>query len=178
MSVLSPPRDPIMAEVLTMARAWCHGQVIDGSPAIRHALRVAIKLGEHVPEAPPELVAAALLHDSPYLMPADQDFEEALAQRVGTAVARVVVALHREHTDMAVPTDPQTLAVSAADKMISIAAVLRRGRAASDKEAYWRARGPFIARMPYLRLFLQQSESRLPSGMVTELGNLLRPFGN
>ena len=155
-----------------MAGTWCGGHVIDGSPAICHALRVAIKLGEHIPQASRDLVAAALLHDSPYFAPVERDLEATLADRVGIDVARIVLTLRREHADMTVPNDWQTLAVSVADKIVSVGSVLRRARVAPDKGAYWRARDPFVGRMPYLRLFLAEA-CQLPDGMVTELGNLL-----
>jgi hypothetical protein len=64
-SGLASPRHPLIDNALADARRWCAGQVIDDQPALAHAARVAMTLGDHVADPAPDLIAAALLHDSP-----------------------------------------------------------------------------------------------------------------
>lgn len=64
-TVLSPPRHLLVEHALRQARQWCAGHVIDDRPALAHAARVAVTLGEHVADPAPDLVAAILLHGSP-----------------------------------------------------------------------------------------------------------------
>jgi hypothetical protein len=64
MTVLSRPRHPIVADALVLAGEWCRGQIIDGAPALGHAVKVALMLDRHVPDPAPELVAAVLLHEA------------------------------------------------------------------------------------------------------------------
>lgn len=97
MSVLTKPRHPTVDTALALARTWCAGHVIDDAPALGHAIRVALTLDRHVPDAHPELVAAVLLHDSPEFAPAGLTLDELLTARLGPAVTRVVRALEAEH---------------------------------------------------------------------------------
>ncbi|MGH8902606.1 MAG: HD domain-containing protein [Egibacteraceae bacterium] len=186
MTVLSRPLHPITSKALEIARAWCAGHVIDGAPALGHAVRVALKLGEHVPDAPPELVAAVLLHDAPEFAPPGEDLDATLTDWLGAGVVRVVRALEQEHqaladqAEPAMPTDdPSTLCgswtlhASAADKIVSLTSILRRAAAADDPDAYWRERRPFVALLPYLRTFHTVSAPHLPATMTSELGNLV-----
>ena len=83
MTVLTPPRHPLIDNALADARRWCAGQVIDDRPALAHAARVAVTLGEHVTDPAPELIAAALLHDSPEFAPAGIDLDAVLGHRYG-----------------------------------------------------------------------------------------------
>jgi (p)ppGpp synthase/HD superfamily hydrolase len=96
-TVLTPPRHPLIDRALADARRWCAGQVIDDRPALTHAARVAVTLGEHVAHPAPELIAAALLHDSPEFAPAGIDLDAALGHRYGREVVRIVRALEAEH---------------------------------------------------------------------------------
>src|SRR5438067_4936862 len=81
MTVLSRPRHPIVADALVLAGEWCRGQIIDGAPAFGHAVKVALVLGRHVPDATPELVAAVLLHDSQEYAPKNVDLDVLLTVR-------------------------------------------------------------------------------------------------
>ena len=181
-AVLAPPRHPIVAEALTLARAWCGEHVIDGAPALTHAVRVAAALGRYLPDVAPELVAAVLLHDAPYFAPASVDLDAVLTTRLGASVARVVRALQREHQQHdalaqpagpRVPTDPWTLYASTADKIVSLAAVLRRAAVAADPAEHWRSRAAFVAQVPYLRAFHTEAAPYLPPAMAAELGRLV-----
>jgi hypothetical protein len=179
MTVLARPRHPVVADALDLARRWCAGHVIDGSPALVHAVRVALTLDRHVPTAPPELVAAVLLHDAPEFAPPDIDLDATLAARVGDPVVRVVRAIEEEHRAVAgqlLPAirtdDPWTLLASTADKIVSFTSILRRA-AAADPEAYWRIRQPFLHRLPYFHAFHHAAACHLPLTMAEDLQRLI-----
>jgi hypothetical protein len=53
MSVLSPPRHPLVDDALELARVWCDGHIIDGSPALGHAVKVARTLDRHLIQPAP-----------------------------------------------------------------------------------------------------------------------------
>jgi hypothetical protein len=184
-SVLAPPRPPVVAAALSLARRWCAGHTIDGDPALLHAVRVARKLGLHWPTVPPGLVAAVLLHDAP-----DYVEDAALARMVtagcGGRVLADVRALHREHELMGLyPTNPaQAVArlsvippdlrvALAADKAVSLAAILRRGRLADDPDRFWADRPAFVGLIPYLRAFAATVVPALPGTLSVELATLV-----
>jgi|GEM_PF-3424423 len=182
MAVLAAPRHPIVVEALTMARAWCGEHVIDGAPALTHAMRVAATLGQYVPDPAPELVAAVLLRDAPYFAPTGIDLDAELTARLGPAVTRVVRALHREQSEHhaltriprpRVPTDdPWFLYASAANTIVSLATVLRRAAAANRTE-HWRSRAALVREVPYLRAFHTVAAAHLLPAMAAELGRLV-----
>ncbi|WP_035742304.1 HD domain-containing protein [Parafrankia elaeagni] len=185
-SVLAPPRHPIVVEALTIARRWCDGHEIDGAPAITHAVRVADLLGQHLPDAPPALVAAVLLHDVPdYTGP--EQFGAEVSDRCGTDTLIALWLIHGEHIAMEQHRHdpdgavhrlsqlrPDIAAALAADKVISLTYVLGNARQAPDIRAYWAARRPFLLLVPYLRTFLKATGPQLPDGLADELGGLLR----
>jgi hypothetical protein len=176
MTVLTPPRHPVVDVALALARRWCAGHVIDGAPALRHAAQVAVTLDRHQPDAPPELIAAVLLHDAPEFAPADIDLDELLTCRFAPETARVVRALQREHEALAEPTppepdvdDPLTLWASAADKIVSLESVVARASLAGDQPGYWAKRAPFLRLVPYFRRFHTAATPYLPAGMAQAL---------
>lgn len=67
--LIPSPRPAVIDRALRDARAWCAGHTIDDRPALVHAIRVAVTIGDHVPAPPHEVIAAALLHDAPDLAP-------------------------------------------------------------------------------------------------------------
>jgi hypothetical protein len=180
MTVLSRPRHPIVADALVLAGDWCRGQIIDGAPALGHAVKVALVLGRNIPNAAPELVAAVLLHDSPEYAPKDVDLDALLTVRLGPAVARIVRGLEREHIaldERPVPDvtteDRWTLWASAADKIVSLRSILGRGARSTDPAAYWRSRRAFVERVPYFAAFHTAAAPHLPPGMAGELARLV-----
>jgi hypothetical protein len=180
MTVLSRPRHPIVADALVLAGEWCRGQIIDGAPALGHAVKVALVLGRHVPNASPELVAAVLLHDSPEYAPKDVDLDALLTARFGPAVTRIVRGLEREHIaldERPVPDvtteDRWTLYASAADKIVSLRSILRRASLAADPAAYWQSRRAFVTRVPYFAAFHTSAAPHLPPGMAGDLARLI-----
>ena len=181
MSVLTRPRHPLVATALRLARQWCEGHVIDGAPALAHAVQVAMKLGEHVHDAPPALVAAVLVHDSPEFAPFDVRLDDVLTVALGDDVRRVVRALQREHDalDAGNPelpplADGWVVQASAADKIVSLTSILGRAAAAEDPEEFWRVRRPFIALVPHFRQFHDAVAKAVPSSMAQELGRLVQ----
>jgi (p)ppGpp synthase/HD superfamily hydrolase len=179
MTVLSPPRHPIVADALALARDWCAGHIIDGAPALAHAARVAAVLVRHIQDAPAELVAAALLHDAPEFAPADVDLDDMLGQ-LGAEVVRVVRTLQREHLGLAFGGPPeistedgQVLSVSAADKLVSLSSILGRAARSGDAAAFWAMRARFLNLVPYLRRFHITATPCLPDSMAAQLDDLI-----
>ncbi|BCB75524.1 hypothetical protein GCM10022251_28600 [Phytohabitans flavus] len=179
MTVFTPPRSPLVDDALELARRWCAGHTIDGAPALRHAVEVAITLDRYVPGTPAEIIAAALLHDAPELA-VDVDLDQVLTDRFGPSTTRVVRALEREHAALgqtpAPPVDAGdvvTLAASTADKIVSLGSVLRRASFAGDRAAYWRARRPFLDLVSYFRAFHTAAHQALPDEMAAALDRLV-----
>jgi hypothetical protein len=181
MTVLTRPQHPVIAMALELAKTWCAGQIIDGAPALGHAVKVALVLDRHLIAPPPQLVAAVLLHDAPYFAPLPRfNLDGLLTTRLGSEVARVVRALEREHgvlTERPVPvvdtSDRWTVWASAADKIVALGSILRRASRADDPAAYWSRRAAFVARVPYFRAFHTDTVGLLPGGMAGELGRLV-----
>lgn len=180
-SVLAHPRHPIVESAYTLAVKWCQGHEIDGAPALTHAIRVAQVLHEHVPAAPPDLIAAALLHDSPEFAPEleePEDLDFVLDNLVGVRTRSTIRELERQHDTMGdpepvFPEDRDTLLVSAADKIVSLDSILKRGAGAEDPEAFWEVRRPFLDAVPYFCEFLDTVGPELPGSMADELGRLV-----
>lgn len=178
MSAWHHPRHPIISMAMALARRWCAGHVIDGAPALAHAVRVASAVEHYMPNAHPGLVAAALLHDAPEFAPPTVDLGALLTVRFGTRVACVVRALGQEHQragdEPVMPRDPWVLYVSTADKIVSIGSVLRQVTLADDADRYWRhIRRAFVARLPYFRVFHTLACPRLPAALAADLGRLV-----
>lgn len=176
MGALTEPRQELIDVAIQLSRQWCAGHKIDGSPALGHAIKVARKVDQHLPHAGTDLIAAVILHDSPYFAPDGTDLDAVLTERLSPAVTRIVRAIEREHQALALAetpaidtSDPDTLVASAADKIVSIFAITRRARRATDNRAYWATRRPFIKRVPYFRAFAAAAEPHLPAGLAQEL---------
>ena len=181
MGVLTSPRPALIETALQLSRRWCAGHLIDGSPALGHAVKVARKVDQHLPEADPALIAAVILHDAPYFDPPGIDLDAVLNNRLGPAVTRIVRAIEREHLALAVAelpaidvSDPQVVVASAADKAVSIAAITRRADRAPNAKAYWSTRRPFIKRVPYFCAFAEAAAPHLPAGLARELAAAAR----
>lgn len=171
-------RHPTIQAALALARRWCVGRIIDDAPALAHAVKVAAKLREHVPEPDPQLVAAVLLHDGPEFAPPNVDLDAVLAE-LGPQVRQVVRALEAEHASLGssgrVPFAPEDRWVwwaSAADKIVALSSMLRRA-AKSGGPAFWAKRTAFIDALPYLLAFSEAAEPHLPQTMAAELSQLV-----
>ena len=176
MGALTTPRSALVDTALRLSRRWCAGHLIDGSPALGHAVKVAHKVDKHLPEADPALIAAVILHDSPYFAPEGTDLDAVLNDRLGPAVTRIVRGIEREHQALAVAelpkidvSDPYTVVASAADKAVSIAAITRRAGRAPDAGVYWSTRRASIKRVPYFCAFADAAGPHLPAGLAREL---------
>ncbi len=170
---------PTTSAALIMARRWCKGRRIGPDDALTHALSVVDTLDHHIPDAAPDVVAAALLHDSPDLAPSTVDLDATLAD-LSPEVARLVRALQHEHDGLDAGTIPAPPAhdlplmqASAADKIVSIQAVLHRATISTGTAGYWTRRRGFISALPYLRAFHEAAEGILPPIMTADLGHLI-----
>lgn len=181
MNTLTRPRPRVVSDALGLARGWCVGHTIDGAPAIVHAVRVARKLVEHLPNAVPELIAAVLVHDAPLFAPIDIDLDAVLGTQLGAEVARIVRAIEREHIALTAGSrpapplnDPHTLLAIAADKIVSITSIVRRSTAAPDPAEYWANRSAFTGRLPYFHDFSKAVTPHLPASLAAELETVVR----
>jgi hypothetical protein len=180
MTVLSPPLHPTIEAALALAREWCEGHIIDGTPALAHAVKVTVKLAQYVPDADPQWLAATLLHDSPFFVPDGIDLDVTLTSRLGAEATRVVRALQGVHEAMdkkltsQIPTDDRpVLLASTADKIVSLSSILGRALAAEDRRAFWSTRGVFLDLVPYFSAFQAAAAPSLPDRMAAELGKLV-----
>lgn len=179
MTVLSPPRPAIIDRALHDARTWCAGHTIDDRPALVHAVRVAVTIGEHVPKPPPELIIAALLHDAPDLIPTTVDIYHVLTATYGPEVSRIIAALQVEHQALDKPDPPirvddqPVLLTSTADKIVALASLLRRARASGDVASFFARRPVLCGLLPHFRAFQQAARPRLPASMSAHLGVVL-----
>jgi hypothetical protein len=179
MTVLTPPRHQMIDRAMADARAWCAGRIIDDRPALAHAVRVAVTLGRHVPDVVPELVAAALLHDSPEFAPAGIDLDAVLTARYGPEVTRVVRALEVEHAALDSPDPPITvddhpvLLISTADKIVALKSLLRRAALSGDVDAFFGARAGLLRLLPYFRRCHHAGAEHVPRTMTDQFGIVL-----
>jgi hypothetical protein len=180
MSVLKQPRPPLIDTAIAISRDWCKGHIIDGAPAFGHALKVARKVGEHLPSASPDLLAAVILHDAPYFAPASVNLDRTLTEKLSPSVLQIVRAIEAEHEALGHSTnpsvealDPDVMIASAADKVVSIAAITLRGRRSDDPLAFWNHRLAFIDRVPYFQAFAGAAEPHLPAPLARELATVI-----
>ncbi|WP_374537115.1 metal-dependent phosphohydrolase [Micromonospora aurantiaca (nom. illeg.)] len=179
MTVLSPPRPVVIERALRDARAWCAGHTIDDRPALAHAVRVAVTIGDHVAAPPPEVIAAALLHDAPELAPASPDVYQVLTTRYGPEIARIIAALQAEHQALDRPHPPirvddqSVLLASTADKIVALTSLLRRARATGNVTGFFARRPVLCALLPHFRAFQHAAQPRVPTSMSAHLDAVL-----
>lgn len=179
MTLLTPPRPAIVDRALADARRWCSGHVIDERPALVHAVRVAVALGEHVTDPDPKLVAAVLLHDSPEFAPANLDLDAELEHRYGPAVVRIVRALELEHLALdtghpvTVVDDAAVLLASTADKIVALTSLTRRAAASGDAEGFFAARPALLGLLEHFAQFADAGAGLVPASMTRQLRQVL-----
>lgn len=179
MTVLTPPRPAVLDHALDTARAWCAGHHIDQRPALAHAARVAVVLGEHITPTPPEWTAAALLHDAPEFAPTGLDLDALLEEDFGHETRRIVRALQNAHQDLdaGAPTipldDPPVLACMAADKIVALSSMTRRAHASGDPTRFLTARPALLAMLPHFHHFHATTTPCVPASMSRVLGDVL-----
>ncbi|MCW6004644.1 hypothetical protein K1W54_08610 [Micromonospora sp. CPCC 205371] len=102
-----------------------------------------------------------------------------MVNRLGAAVALIVDTLRREREavddglDPAVPTDPDTVVASAAEKIVTLAADLRHANQAGDRIGFWLDHAAIVGYLSYMRIFQVTTAPHLPTGMADELEELL-----
>lgn len=179
MTVLSPPRPWLVDRALADAKLWCAGKIIDDRPALAHAARVAVMIGDHVPQVEPTLIAAALLHDSPEFAPAAIDLDAVLSCRYGGEVARIVRALETEHAalDTGNPDvdveDLSVLLASTADKIVALESLTRRAVRSGDPVKFFTARPALLRLLPYFHAFRDAGVGHVPASMTHQLSQAL-----
>ncbi|MDR7277713.1 metal-dependent phosphohydrolase [Catenuloplanes atrovinosus] len=178
-SVLAAPRHPLIEYALTDAQRWCEGHIIDGRPALAHATQVAATLAAHEPGIAPDIVAAALLHDSPDFVPAGFDLDGYLTARYSAETTRVVRALQAEHRalDSGAPAvlidDQPVLLVSTADKIVALRSLLRRAAASGDTTAFFSQRAQLLDLVPHFSAFHLAAAPLIPAGLADALGGVV-----
>ncbi|MGC4750692.1 metal-dependent phosphohydrolase [Micromonospora sp. DT201] len=179
MTVLSPPRAAAVDRALRDAHRWCAGHAIDDRPALAHAVRVAVTIGEHVPDPDPDLIAAALLHDIPDFAPHTPDIYQVLAVAYGPQVPRIIAALQAEHQALDRPDPPisvddlPVLLASTADKIVALTSLLRRAHTSGDVTDFLRRRPALLTLLPHFRAFQQAAHPRVPAAMSARLDTAL-----
>ncbi|MER7471713.1 metal-dependent phosphohydrolase [Micromonospora sp. NPDC000018] len=140
---------------------------------------MAVTIGDHVPQPPSDLIAAALLHDVPDFAPATLDIYQALAAGYGPQVPRIIAALQAEHRALDEPDPPicvndlPVLLASTADKIVALGSLLRRAHASGDTVGFFAQRPALVALLPHLRAFQQAAHPRVPAGMSAHLNAVL-----
>jgi len=178
-TVLTPPRHPLVNRALADARTWCAGKIIDERPALAHAARVAVTLGEHLDAPAPSLIAACLLHDAPEFAPRELDLDHVLADRYGSEVVRIVRALQAEHhaldTDHPIiPVDDlPVLLASSADKIVAFSSLVRRARRSGDVAGFFGCRRALLRLLPHFHDFARAASGRIPTSLSARLGDAL-----
>ncbi|MCY1141474.1 metal-dependent phosphohydrolase [Actinoplanes sp. Pm04-4] len=179
MTVLAPPRHPMVQSALNDARTWCVGQIIDDRPALAHAVKVAVTIGAHVPDPETDLIAAALLHDSPDLAPPYIDLDRLLTTRYSATVRRIVRVMHDEHRSLdtdspqIVVDDHQVLLASTADRIVALSSLMARARRSGDVTTFFARRRPLLQLLPHFHACCDASAGRVPDTMTAALGAAL-----
>ncbi|THV41378.1 hypothetical protein [Glycomyces buryatensis] len=180
MTILAPPRHPLIEDALTCARNWCAGHEIDAAPALRHAVAVAVVLGRYHPETEPDITAAVLMHDSPEFAPPTLDLDAFLTIQFSPETNRIVRALQHLHDTMGADTEPEvaeddsaTLQAACADKIVAISSMLRRSRTADSPSEFWSARTAFTGILGYFDRFTELAAQGGEGDMAERLRALL-----
>jgi hypothetical protein len=165
----------MVKQALADARIWCRGQVIDDRPALVHAVRVAVTLARHVPDAPASLIAAVLLHDSPEFAPPGLDLDRYLIAGYGHPVQRIIRRLQAEHEALDQPDPPihvddlPVLLAGTADRIVALRSLTHRANKSGDPNAFFTRRGPLLDLLPYFRACQQAAHGRIPGAMSDAL---------
>jgi hypothetical protein len=163
-------RHRLIAEAMTLATHWCAGHHVAGEPALDHAYQVATTITAYEPDARPEPLAAALIHDSPDFAPHHLDLNRVLTERLSPAVATIIDALHLEHHTLepavlhTLTDTPDAVLVSAADHLVSITRALTRPDG---------PRPGLTAALPYFQAFTETTRPHLPHQLAEDLTQLV-----
>ncbi|WP_369228507.1 hypothetical protein AB5J52_48570 (plasmid) [Streptomyces sp. R39] len=155
-------QDPRAATAFRLAAAWGPGQTVAGRDALGHAVTVASILGCYIPDAPPQVVAACLLHGIPRWPMADEDVYRFVEAQCGVEARLLLAALRDEQAVLAVPSDraveghlrllramPWLVHVTLAVKIVVLQYAIGRPARGRDTDA---GCAPFTSsQVPYLR---------------------------
>ncbi|WP_346535601.1 metal-dependent phosphohydrolase [Micromonospora sp. DPT] len=179
MTVLSHPRPPLVDRALRDAQRWCMGHTIDDRPALAHAVRVAVTIGDHVAAPESDMIAAALLHDVPDFAPPGENLYRTLTEDYGPEVPRIIAALHDEHQALDHPNPPimvedaAVVVASTADKIVALTSLLRRARASGDVTDFFSRRPTLVALLPYFRAYSYACRPHTPASLSAALEAVL-----
>ena len=179
MTVLAPPRHPMVENALADAATWCTGEIIDDRPALAHAVKLAVTIGAHLPNPGPDLIAAALLHDSPDLAPTGIDLDQLLTTRYSATVSRIVRLMHDEHRSLdtdhprIVVDDHQVLLASTADRIVALSSLTARARRSGDVTNFFARRRPLLQLLPHFHACRDAGIGRVPHTMTVALSAAL-----
>jgi hypothetical protein len=181
MTVLTAPRHRLVDDALAVARQWCRGRVIDDRPALAHAARVAVTIGNHQPTARPQVIAAALLHDAPEFAPAALDLDDFLITAYGNTVRRLIRAMQIEHEALdagrpVIPdsSDTELLLLSVADKIVALTSLHLRACRHGDIAGFFAVRGPLLDLLGHFQACSHTARGAVPASMYTAFAAALR----
>ena len=185
MTILAPPRHPLVEHSLTTAQQWCSGRVIDDRPALAHAARVAVTIGQHQPAPVPEIIAAALLHDAPEFAPSELDLGRFLTETYGNEVHRLIRGMQTEHDalDRERPilpdaTDAPLVLLSTADKIVALTSLLRRAHLSGNVTSFFAARRPLLDLLDHFHACKRATVGAVPDSMSTAFAAILESMNN
>ncbi|MET9083159.1 hypothetical protein ABZX77_14895 [Streptomyces sp. NPDC004237] len=155
--------------------------------ALGHAINVANTLGRYLPDAPPQVVAACLLHAIPQWPMTGEPAHEFVEAQCGVEARLLLEALRAEHHAMALPSQRAVdghlrllrtmpwLAHSALSfKIVSLqyaTAYSAQGR--PDAAAAWKGRVAGGSQLPYLRQLRALAAELVPAVMADDFARLL-----
>lgn len=96
--------DPRANTAFHLAAVWGPGQSVHGFDAVGHAVIVTNLLGRYAPDAPPQVVAACLLHAIPRWPMADEAVHKFVEAHCGVEARLLLAALRAEQAVLAMPT--------------------------------------------------------------------------
>jgi hypothetical protein len=150
---------------------WGPGQAVGGVHALSRAVNVVNTLGRYTPDAPPQVVAACLLHAIPKWPMDNEAAHELVEAQCGVEARLLLEALRAEQAVLAAPSDhaveghlrllrtmPWLAHVTFAFKIVTLQYTCGR-----DAEVAW---GPITSlgdQAPYLRRLHE-----LPAGIVPQ----------
>ncbi|WP_086810044.1 hypothetical protein [Streptomyces reticuliscabiei] len=171
-------QDPRAETAFRLATAWSSGQAIDGLDALGHAVNVANTLGRYTPDAPPQVVAACLLHAIPLWPMTSDDVHEVVEAQCGVEARVLLEALRDEHAVLAKPSDlavegqlrllrtmPWLVHAILAFKIVTLQYTSGRAARGCDAEAAWRPFPFHDNHVPYLRQLHDLAAGVVPQNM-------------
>jgi hypothetical protein len=178
--------DPRADAALRLATAWGPGQTVDGVNALGHAFNVANALGQYIPDTPPQVVAASLLHAIPCWPMADEAVLEFVEAQCGVEARLLLEALRAEHAVLATPsadavdrhlrllrTMPWLAHATLTAKIVTLQYATAHADARRGAEAVRKPGMSIEEQSPYLRQLLAVAREVVPPIMTADYVRLL-----